>query len=126
MPFQVETHLNEAILILRYQSITSEDLAAGIETLQNFYQKLQQPFAVISNVAGLQLPFDFLVSGLDMLRRTMKGVPAHFSIVGSGEMVELGAKALGQKQYGFEVARVFASEAEAIAWSREQLAAHSA
>ena len=57
-----------------------------------------------------------MVEALDLVRRQLSGVPARFVVIGTDEMVRLGAEAIAQKQYGgFEPAKVFATDQEAFA-----------
>jgi hypothetical protein len=118
MPIRLEPHTAEKVLVLRYIAPVNpdDDLPASVQAIVEFSHTVQGDFFVISDTRAFQLTFDVLVEVLDLVRRQLVGVPVHFVIVGTGEIVRLAAEAITQKQYGsFDPAKVFATDQEAFA-----------
>lgn len=124
MPMHVEPNVQERILITRFVSPVDPErnVPASIQALTEFARQVEGTFFVISDVREFDLTFDAITEALDMVRRSLVGIPIRAVVIGSGKMVELAAQAITQKQYGsFEMAKVFATEAEALAYCRTEL-----
>ena len=127
MSIQIESNVQDRILITRYVNpIDPErDVAAVIQAITDFSHQVQGTFFDIADVREFDLTFDTVTEALDLVRRSLAGIPVRFVIVGSGKFVELAAQAIAQKQYGgFEPARAFATQEEALAYCRAELQKH--
>lgn len=124
MPIAVEQNVDEHILIVRYLMPVDPDLdlqTAGSAILAFAQQVQGKPFYAINDAREFPITFDILVQALSTLRQTFGGIPVRFVIIGSGKFVELAAQAITQKQYGsFDMAKVFATEEEALAYCRSE------
>jgi len=118
MPIDLEPHISEKILVQRYVAPVDleTDMPAAIQAIAEFSQNAQGDFFVIADTRALPMDFNGLVEVLNLVRRKLANVPVRFVAVGTGEMVQLAANAIAQKQYGgFEPAKVFATDQEAFA-----------
>jgi hypothetical protein len=124
MPVAVEQNLDEHILFLRYQMPVDPalDLQTAGAAIIAFSQQIQgKPFYTINDAREFPITFDILVEALSTLRQSFGSIPVRFVIIGSGKFVELAAQAITQRQYGgFEMAKVFATEEEALAYCRAE------
>ncbi len=124
MPIQFEPNIRERVIILRYVNPVDpeRDVPAAIQALADFGRQVQGVFYAVTDVREFRLTFDTLTESLDMVRRSLVGIPVRFAVIGSGNLIELAAQAIAQQQYGgFEMAKVFATEAEALAYCRTEL-----
>ncbi len=124
MPLHVEPRVAERILIQRHVPPIDpvENMQAAIESTKDFYQQVGQEFFVISDARQFPVTFDVLVEGLDLIRRSLTGIPIRLVVIGDGELIRLAAEAIAQKQYGgFEAGKVFANDEEALAYCMAEL-----
>ncbi len=124
MSTQIEPNIQERILITRYVNPVDpeRDVQTVIQAVTEFAHQVQSAFFVIADVREFNLTFDSVTEALDLVRRHLVGIPVRFVVIGSGRFVELAAQAITQKQYGsFDMAKVFASDEEALAYCRSEL-----
>ncbi len=121
MPIQVEPNVADRILVLRYQlPLTGSENV--VQAIADFATEVRSKFFAVSDLRGVPITFDAMVDGLDLVRRHLVGIPVRFVTIGDSELVEMGNRAITQKQYGaFEEARAFATEEEALAYCRSEL-----
>jgi hypothetical protein len=121
MPIQVEPNVAERILVLRYTlPLTGSENV--VQVIADFAAQVRANFFAVSDLRGVPITFDAMVDGLDMVRRYLTQVPVRFVTIGDSELVEMGNRAITQQQYGgFEAARAFATEEEALAYCRAEL-----
>ena len=110
--------------MLRYEApLTGSENA--VQAIAEFAAEVRSPFFAVSDLRGIPITFDAMVDGLDLVRRHLAQVPVRFVTIGDSELVEMGNRAIAQKQYGgFEPARSFATEEEALAYFRAELQKH--
>lgn len=123
MPIQIEPNVQTGILMARYVNPVDpeRDVANVIQSIIAFSHQVQGVFFVIADVREFDLTFDTVTEGLDLVRRSLVGIPVRFVVIGSGKFVELAAQAITQRQYGsFEMAKVFATAEEALAYCRAE------
>ncbi len=124
MPVKLEPRVSERILVQRYiQPVDlAAELPAAIEAIAEFSREVQGAFFAVIDMRAAPINLDGLIEALDLVRRKLANVPVRFVAIGTGEMVELAASAVAQRQYGsFEPAKVFATEEEALAYCLAEL-----
>ncbi len=128
MPVNVETLSPEPIV--RATFYPPFDLQADIPVLladvKQCRERLAQPCVVILDVTAVQVDFTEIVFALADAARQIREMraahavlPAQYVFVGSGEIVEIAAQAMGQDQYGGIGGQMCASMDEALAYARD-------
>ncbi|MCE7945847.1 MAG: hypothetical protein DYG88_00295 [Chloroflexi bacterium CFX4] len=121
VPIQIEPNVDERILVLRYQMPLS-GAENVVQAIADFATEVRSTFFAVSDLRGIPITFDAMVDGLDMVRRSLAQVPMRFVTIGDSELVEMGNRAIPQKQCGgCEAARALATEEEALAYCRSEL-----
>lgn len=118
----------ESIVIYHYPERLHSTAAIyeAVEAAQIHLQAIQGPVWIIHNAAELKLDFGELVTILGTLVKaaSVTGADTHvrIAVVSSSELVQFGAEAAGQEQYGNFNVHSFNTCDEAIAHARHDLA----
>ena len=126
MPVAVEQLPNQPIVIVTVNTPFDplKEMPVSTRQFNELIASIQGTIYRIIDVTRWSVPFNDLVNVL--ASDTRGGVGAdprvHTVIVGSGEMVALGVKAMKQQQYGARETPMFASLDEALAFVNAELA----
>ncbi len=129
MSFEITPLPGEPIILTKLYSTFSvaRDAAASNARLFELLDAVGEPHYLIIDAADIKISFSDMVSGMAALTRGDMAVFKHPSIkqivaVTTSDMLSLGAKALGQSQYGEVMARTFPTLDEALAYVRQSTA----
>jgi hypothetical protein len=125
MVYSAETFLDESILVVTYSQPfdPAVDTQGAMGELLALMQKAKPPYYNIADVRKISLTFSDVVNGMATLRQNPNLSDVNFLSVGSGELLELGAKAIAQAQYGgHKESFIFESPEAALAWIRQHRA----
>lgn len=125
MPPTVEKLPGEPIAIVTHYPPykPDQDIVAAEHELAKILAEMQEPLFVITDYSGVDVSFNDLVMSLaDASSRTeaasVRSDKIRLVLVGSSDLVELGASALAQEQYGSVQTPFFKSIDEALAYCR--------
>lgn len=126
MPVAVEQIPNQPIIVVTVTEPFDpfKEMPVSTRQFQELTASIQGTIYRIVNVTRLKMLFNDLVNVLAADTRGGAGADPRVRtvIVGSGEMVELGVKAMKQQQYGAKETPMFASMDEALAYVNAELA----
>ena len=130
MNYSIEEISGEPIItVTSFESFDlATDTARSIEDLIKVLDAQPIPVFYISDVRELRVDFSDMVGLLGGVTKGNRALFKHHNlreiiIVTDSKLVNLGAKSLGQKQYGNLPVSVFETPEEAFAYAREQSAA---
>jgi hypothetical protein len=126
MPVTIQTFGDEPYLLATYETpFRPEDFAQLIKAVQELSDRLKaqgKPHKVwyISDIRQMKFSFDDLVEALNVFRK-LDATIMQSVVVGSNELVELGVKAIQQKQYGnWEESKIFTDLDQALEFAKAQ------
>lgn len=118
----------EPIVIFKPDSsfTISEDLRPAVHQLIDILDSSDEPMVYIADVRALNMSFTDMVNILGFVTKGELGVFQHprlheIVVVTSSNIAALGAKALGQQQYGGFHAQVFEDMDAALGYSRQRI-----
>jgi len=127
MSYRVERLPDEPILVLRTGaefSIKNDVLASAEEAMKLMAEIPEGLIYYVLDMCDLRVNFSELVSGLWQATRAtnlLKEPRLRLVAVGSGALIELGAKAFSQAQYGGLSVPLFETMDEALAYIRQEI-----
>ncbi len=126
MPFSVEQVPNQPIFVITLSEPfdQAKEAPASDWKFQELIATVQGTIYRVIDLTRWTIPFNDMINGLASDTRGGAGADPriHTVIVGSGEMVEFGVKAMKQRQYGAKEIPLFASLDEALAYVNAELA----
>ncbi len=126
MPVTIEKLPDQPVIVITVTEPFDhfKELPAGFRKFQELAASVQGTIYRIIDVTGWRVPFNAVVDGLaaDTRGGAATDPRVRTVLVGSGEMVELGVKAVKQRQYGGREMALFASMDEALAYVNAELA----
>ena len=131
MSYDVKEFKGEPIVLVTMNEDfdPAHDTADSIERLTPFFDAQTAPIFYAVDIRSIRFDFGDVVSMMGMATKGNATFLRHpnireLVIITSSEMITLGAKALGQSQYGGLNVSVFGSPEEAFGYMREQAAAY--
>lgn len=126
MPIRLEFFPNEPILFTHYSSPLNAEADFPI-ALGGINKLLQDHSGVCYNVTvvgDVPMTLDMIIDGLALLRRVTGGEDRlQLLTVASDDLIQMAVRWVSQPQYGgFAPAKMVATEAEALAYIRAELA----
>lgn len=130
MSFETSLLPGEPIILMKLHSTFSvaKDTAASNASLLELLETANEPLYLVIDVTELKISFSDMVGGMATLTKGEMAVFKHPNLkqivaVTTSDMIALGAKALGQSQYGEVMAKTFPTLDEALAYVRQAIAA---
>src|SRR5512138_1213802 len=107
MTISVEKLSDEPILLVKITNPldVNQDVAYLMQELERICDASSEQLFDVTDTTGLKVSFSDLVSGMAMLTKGKRNILLHPRIIGyavaaDSGLIQLGAKALGQVQYG--------------------------
>jgi hypothetical protein len=134
MPVTIEMPTDEPIVVAVYTEPfdATREFPVLFGRIAALRQEKGPAKVLINDISALKTSFSEMVLALAEVRSTVQRLRKmgeepleHYILVGSSDMVKMGADALGQQQYAGNAATVVASIDEALAHARSLLAKES-
>jgi hypothetical protein len=129
MTISIEKMSGEPIVLVKFSNpfIVDQDVPAFIQNLGRVFDDSQEQIFDITDASGLKTSFAEMVKALAAMTREGNKVLSHprvigYAIVVDSGLLQIGAQALGQVQYGALPATVVKSLDEALVVAREAIA----